>query len=156
MNKAEVQFMVLNIVLGFIIPWIIALTIIREYKIIYYIAPFASVISFIVNDLGFYYFWHLYPFNLNNLSALPFSIGLFCLYPCVTIELMRKYHIRVYILLPVTGLTLTLIEWYGVWMGRVVYYNHWNIIATYFSYFISLVISYTFYKFLKKQNLISL
>ncbi|MBI6874447.1 hypothetical protein [Clostridium aciditolerans] len=146
--------MILNIILGFIIPWIIALTIIREYKVIYYIAPFASVISFIVNDLGFCYFWRLYPFNLINLSALPFNIGLFCLYPCVTIELVRKYHIRTYIILPVTGLLLTLIEWYGVWMGRVVYYNHWNIIATYFSYFISLIISYTFYKFLKKQNLI--
>lgn len=75
--------MVLNIILGFIIPWIIALIIVRERKIIYYLAPFASVISFIVNDFGFYYFWNLYPFRLVNLSVIPFNIGLFCIYPCI-------------------------------------------------------------------------
>lgn len=36
-----------NIILGFIIPWVIALIIVHEHKVIYYIATFASVISFI-------------------------------------------------------------------------------------------------------------
>ncbi|MBC2578856.1 hypothetical protein [Clostridium sp. DJ247] len=146
--------MTLNIILGFIIPWVIALIIVRERKIIYYIAPFASTISFIVDDLGFYYFWNLYPFKLVNLSAIPFNIGLFCLYPCIIIELMREYNIRACVGLPIMSLIITLIEGCGLLIGRIVYYNHWNIIATYFSYFISLLISYTFYKILKKQNLI--
>lgn len=146
--------MILNIILGFIFPWVIALIIVREHKIIYYLAPFASVISFIVNDFGFYYFWNLYPFRLVNLSGIPFNIGLFCIYPCISIELMRKYDVSAYIGLPITSLIITLVEGYGVLIGRVVYYNHWNIVATYFSYFISLLISYTFYKVLKKQNLI--
>lgn len=146
--------MILNIIFGFIIPWIIALIIVRERKIIYYLAPFASVISFIVNDLGFYYFWNLYPFRLVNLSAVPFNIGLFCIYPCISIELMRKYDVSAYIGLPITSLIITLTEGLGVLVGRVVYYNNWNIFKTYLSYFISLLISYSFYKILKRQNLI--
>ncbi len=146
--------MAVNIILGFIIPWVIALIIVSEHKVIYYIAPFAAVISFIVNDIGFYYFWKLYPFELVNLSGIPFNIGLFCLYPCISIELMRKYNISAYIGLPITSLIITLTEGCGLLIGRIVYYNHWNIIATYFSYFIPLLISYIFYKILKKQNLI--
>ncbi|AKN31305.1 hypothetical protein Ccar_10740 [Clostridium carboxidivorans P7] len=146
--------MILNIILGFIIPWVIVLIIVRERKIIYYLAPFASVLSFIVNDLGFYYFWNLYPFRLVNLSGVPFNIGLFCIYPCISIELMRKYDVSAYIVLPITSLIIALFEGCGVLIGRVVYYNHWNIVATYISYFISLLISYTFYKVLKRKNLI--
>lgn len=146
--------MVINIILGVIIPWIIALIIIDERKIIYYIAPFASALSFLFNDFGFFYFWKLYPFNLLDLSAIPFNIGLFCLYPCIIIELMRKYDISAYIALPITSLIITLAEGCGLLIGRVVYYNHWNIVATYFSYSISLLISYIFYKILKRQKLI--
>lgn len=146
--------MFVNIIFGFIIPWIVALSTIHEHKIIYYIAPFASALSFLLNDFGFFYFWKLYPFNLIELSAIPFNIGLFCLYPCIIIELMRKYDISAYIALPITSLIITLAEGYGLLIGRVIYYNHWNIVATYFSYSISLLISYTFYKILKRQKLI--
>lgn len=146
--------MLLNIIVGFIVPWVIGLIIIDEHKIIYYIAPFASVVSFIIDDLGFYYFWSLYPFDLRNLSGIPFNIGLYCLYPCIIIELIRKYDISVYIGLPVTSLILTLMEESALLLGRVVYHNYWNIVATYFSYFISLLTSYAFYRILKKQNLI--
>lgn len=146
--------MLLNIILGFVIPWIIALVIIRERKIIYYIAPFASAISFIVDDLGFYYFWNLYPFKLGNISAIPFNIGLFCLYPCIVIELIRKYKFKVFFMLFVSSLIITLMEGCGLLVDRVFYRNNWNIVATYFSYFISLVSSYTFYKILERQRLV--
>lgn len=82
------------------------------------------------------------------------AIEVFCIYPCISIELMRKYDISAYIGLPITSLIMTLAEWYGLLIGRVVYYNHWNIIAAYFSYVISLLISYIFYKILRKENLI--
>ncbi|MHC1681919.1 MAG: hypothetical protein AB6733_03055 [Clostridiaceae bacterium] len=146
--------MILNTIIGFIMPWIISLTIIRGHKVIYYIAPFASVVSFIIDDLGFYFFWNLYPFELTNLSAVPFNIGLFCLYPCVSIELIRKYEIKPYIVILGMALMITLMEYCGILVGRVIYYNGWNVIATYFSYLLALVISYRFYKILKKQSLI--
>jgi hypothetical protein len=147
-------FMGTNIMIGFIIPWAIALIVVRERKILYYIAPFASVLSFIVNTLGFHYLWNLYPFEFTNLSGLPFDIGLFCLYPCISIYIIKKYDINIYIGLPIASLAMILIEGCGLLAGRIVYYNHWNIIGTYFSYLIPLIICYIFYKFLKKQNLV--
>lgn len=146
--------MVINIILGFILPWIIALYIVRERKILYYIAPFASVVSFIFDDLGFYYFWRIYPFELMNLSGLPFNIGLFALYPCITIQLIRKHKISDFPGLLITGLVITLMELCGWLIGRIVYYNLWNIIETFFSYFVQLLITYTFYKLLGKHKLV--
>lgn len=145
--------MILNILLGFIIPWIITLIIVQERKIIYYIAPFASVVSFIINALGFHFFWNLYPFYLRNLSAVPFNIGLFCLFPCANIQIMRKYNISPYIALSLASLVLTIFELCGKLVDRVVYFNNWNIVTTYFSYFISLLASYIFYKILKNKLL---
>jgi hypothetical protein len=150
----EVPSMFLNIIVGFIVPWVVCLIIIREHKLIYFIAPFAGVISFIIDDFGFHYFWRLYPFELRNLSGIPFNIGLYCICPCILIQLIRKYNISVYIVLPLMSLMLTLIEGCGLLVGRVVYFNYWNIFATYISYFVSLLISYIFYKIIKKQNLI--
>lgn len=146
--------MILNILLGFIIPWVIAFIIIHERKIIYFIAPFASVVSFIVNDFGFYYFWNLYPFECAYISGLPFNLGLFSLYPCIIIQIIRKHSVNPFYSLPITSFILTLVESCGLLVGRVVYKNHWNIVGTFFSYYISLLITYTFYKILKKQMLI--
>lgn len=143
-----------NIMIGFIIPWIIALIIVRKRKILYYIAPFASVLSFTVNTSGLYYFWAIYPFELGNLSILPFNLGMFCLFPCISIYIIKKYDFNIYIGLPIASLAMTLIEGCGLLEGRIAYYNHWNIVATYFSYLIPLIICYTLYEFLKKQNLI--
>ncbi|WP_027622914.1 hypothetical protein [Clostridium lundense] len=143
-----------NIIIGFIIPWIVALAIVRERKIIYYIAPFAIILATIINASGLYYFWAIYPFELGNLSIVPLNTGLFCLFPCVSFQIIKKYDINAYTGLPVASLIMTLIEGSGVLAGRIVYYNHWNIILTYFSYLIPLLVCYGLYKFLKKRNLI--
>lgn len=146
--------MILNVLLGFLIPWIITLIIVQERKIIYCITPFSGIVSFVINALGFHFFWNLYPFYLRNLSGVPFNIGLFAVFPCINIQIMRKYNITPYIVVPIGSLVLTTFELYGKLIGRVIYFNHWNIIGTYFSYFITLLVSYTFYKALLKQNLI--
>jgi hypothetical protein len=146
--------MVLNIIVGFIIPWIIALVFIRERKILFLITPFACTVSLCINDLGFFFFWRLYPFNLYSLSALPYDFGLFCLYPCFGIYIIRKFRINPSLVLLVASILLTLSEGCGVLIGRVYYLNHWNIVATFFSYYISIIASYLFYKAMLHKNYI--
>lgn len=125
--------MILNTLLGFIIPWIVALIIISDHKIIYYIGPFAGFVSFIINDVGFFFFWNLYPFNFYYLSALPFNLGLFPLFPCFTEHFIRKYNIKPLKAILSSALVITIYESLGVLIGRVIYRNEWNLLATYFS-----------------------
>lgn len=146
--------MVLNIIVGFIIPWIFALIFVRERKILFLITPFACTVSFCINDLGFFFFWRLYPFDLYNLSALPYILGLFCLYPCFVICIIRKLQIHPSPILLIASILLTLSEGCGVLIGRVHYFNHWNIVATFFSYYIAIIASYIFYKIIQSNNYI--
>jgi len=68
--------MLLNIFMGLIVPWIFGISLYNKNKrIIYTIAPIASVISFTVItlelDIGF---WKLEPLNFSILPAIPFCV----------------------------------------------------------------------------------
>ncbi|TQI65508.1 hypothetical protein LY85_0141 [Clostridium sp. KNHs216] len=144
--------MTLNIIIGFIIPWITALIFIRERKVLFLIAPFSAAMAFLINDIGFLYYWKLYPFYLDSLASLPFTLGLFCLYPCFAIYLIRKYHFPDHAVLILSSLLLTLAEGCGFLSKRVYYLNQWNIIATFLSYYIAILGSYLFYRILKRNG----
>lgn len=136
----------MNTIVGFIIPWLLALIFIRERKVLFLITPFSCAVAFCINNLGFFFFWRLYPFDLKNLSALPYNLGLFCLCPCFAIYIIRKYQINSTLVLLIASILLTLSEGCGVLMGRVHYFNDWNIAGTFFSYYIANSASYIFYK----------
>lgn len=144
-------FILLNILLGFIIPWIVTLVIVKDRKIIYITAPLASMLAFFINDFGFYFFWNLYPFELSDLAGTPFNLGLFCTFPCTCIYICKKHNFNPYITMLIGSLLITTAEGCGVLMGRVIYFNNWNIFFSFLSYSLPLLLCYKFYELVNRK-----
>ena len=146
--------MTINIILGFIIPWIFGIWLFnRDKKIVLIIMPFTSIVAHTVNSFGFTLkFWMLKPFELHTFSALPFDLGLFALLGCAFIYIVKNKKVNPYILIFIFALLITIMEYIGVSLGYVKYGNGWNIIYTYFSYLIPFAIVYWYYLGLKKLN----
>lgn len=72
--------MLLNIALGFVLPWIFGVYLYRKNPLIVLaIAPFSAVVSFLINAVGFALeWWNLTPYmRIETLAALPLNIGLY-------------------------------------------------------------------------------
>jgi len=77
--------MYFNVIVGLIIPWILAMPLIfRHQKILVLIAPIAAVLAFSIDVLGFQFdYWHIKPIHDNQtFSALPFHLGLYAILTC--------------------------------------------------------------------------
>jgi len=59
----EVQSMLTNIILGFIIPWVFgAFLYVKDKKVILTMFPIGATISYTINYFGFHFvFWHITP-----------------------------------------------------------------------------------------------
>ncbi|SMQ86934.1 hypothetical protein SAMN05444673_7016 [Bacillus sp. OV166] len=149
--------MFFNIILVFVIPWIVGL--LHLYKqdkvLIPVIGSFFSVIAFTINEFGFYFgFWEVLPsFNQKTLSALPFNLGLYPILASYLIYFIKKYKYPYLVLLLMTIFT-TLIEMIFSYFGRVIYSNGWNNIWTFCSYMFPYILVYWFYTYLKKLKIL--
>ncbi|PKG21857.1 hypothetical protein CWS01_20260 [Niallia nealsonii] len=143
-------------ILGFILPCIAGIWIFkREPKIILLIAPIGSTTAFAINQWGFQYFWSVKPIYKNiSLSAFPMDIGLYPVFACLYIYLILKTSISPLILAILLSLGLTFLEWTMVVTDRVLYFNNWNILATFFSYAFWYVIIYSYFRILKTHKII--
>jgi hypothetical protein len=93
----------------------------KDKNLILWISFFSSTLSFFTNEIGFYFkFWNLYPWELEYLSAIPFNLGLFALFPLSFITLIDLCNVK-----PTTSILLidmlTLVaEFFGLLVGRVI------------------------------------
>lgn len=152
-----VKFLIV-IVFGFVVPWMVGINLFRkDKKIIMLIAPFMSVLAFIVNVIGFELgFWRLHPvFETVSFTALPVDIGLYPVMGCFMIFIIRKAYYHRFIIILTTALITTICEYVGVVTGFVTYAHGWNIIYTFVSYYIPYNISYLYYLQLQKLGILT-
>lgn len=143
--------MLLNTILGFVIPWIMAIIIFKDRKFLLWIALISSTLAFPTNELGFHQkMWNSYPFELEYISSIPLNLGLFALYPHYFITAIEKYRVSPIIAIGASGLLMMLAEYIGKLIGWVVYDNGWNLLFTYLSYLFDSIIIYLAYRKLKK------
>lgn len=145
--------MIINFIFGFAIPWIFGSWLyIKDRKLVLHIFPVSSMLSLAFNLLGFYFFWDFKPIfsRVQTISALPLNLGLFPVLGCFMIHYIKNTKLNAFMLIFIFSTIITLSEWIGVEIGRVIYFNDWNIIFTFFSYLTSLLLTYWYY--IKIQN----
>jgi hypothetical protein len=147
--------MILNIIVGFVIPFIFGIFLYRkDRKVIIFIAPIASVISFVINEIGYSSeWWEFSPSFQENetLSALPMDIGLFPFLACLMIHIMLKKNIKPFFMILIFSIFTTLIEFVGFILEKVKYQKGWNIFYTFLSYTCAYILGYLYFKLIKKS-----
>ena len=150
--------MILNIILGFVVPWIICIMHLykkEEKLLLFLVAPVFSVVAYTINTFGFYFdFWEVIPFpDQKNLASLPFDLGIFPVLASYLIYFIKKIKKPYFVVFLMTLFT-TFLELIFVYFGRVIYGNYWNIYLTFFSYLFPYLFVYGYYKYLIKLNVI--
>jgi len=145
--------MLLNIIVGFIIPWVFIINLwFKDKEVLLIVAPFQSFIAYTVNAIGFYCgFWNLYPFGNEEIVHVPFDVGIYPMLSSYMIYYVKNKKNRPFIVIFIFTLITTCIEGIGVVMGRVVYGGNWNIVGTFISYLIPYILNYVYYFYLKKS-----
>lgn len=150
--------MLLNVILGFVIPIVVGCWILRKsLNLLLIFFPFGVATSTVFNNIGFNYFWHLAPeFTNRSFAALPFDVGLFPMAGCLMIYFINRHRAHPWIAVFVSALLLTIVEWIAKEYGKVWYFNGWNIFWSYVSYLIPMVMAYLyssiFFKVFKTRN----
>ncbi|WZL74023.1 hypothetical protein QBE52_04575 [Clostridiaceae bacterium 35-E11] len=139
--------MLFNIIFGYILAWIFLLLIYKKDKrIVFFITPFASVVAYTVNAFGLHLnLWGLTPIEYGHFSALPFDLGYFAFSGVFLVFLTKRLSANPYMIVLVTSIIITLMEYTALLLGKVVYYNNWNIFGTFISYLVSHTIVYWYY-----------
>ena len=146
--------MIFNIVVGFIIPWISGIVFyFIDRQTLFIIAPFQSAIAFTLNSIGLFYgFWSIYPHKYGKFSTIPFDLGTYPIISVYLIHYINKTKNNPYLLIIIATLCTTLLEWFGILTGRIIYSNGWNLSFTFISYLIPYLLNYWFYIQLKKMS----
>ncbi|WP_407312148.1 CBO0543 family protein [Desulfosporosinus sp. SB140] len=143
--------MLINILLGFFIPWILGISLYRKDKrILLAIFPVGSLMAFTINIFGFYFeFWNLTPIlKEKTMAALPMDLGVYPILGCYLIYLVDHKQWNPFLLIAIFAGLTTVFEFMGVVTGKVVYMNHWNIGWSFVSYFIPYTLEVWYYRIL--------
>lgn len=143
---------------SFVIPWIIGILIyLRDHKTILTIAPFSSMLSFILNIPGVDY-GLFYPAQILNIKPQTLSIlanfGSLCILPCMFIYSVRHLRIKPVYLVVIYSAIGTVFDLLLIALRILIYDNGWNIFFSFITFLISLYIVYLYYLWLKKLNMI--
>lgn len=144
--------MVLNIILGFIIPWIFGVALyLKDKKILLTIAPFSSILAYTVNEFCFHLnFWRLIPVYIDDdYTAISVNLGLYPILGGYLIYYVSKKYINSYLVIFIFTLATTVVEYLAFLFKLVTYGNGWNIGFTFISYLIPYLLIYWYYLKLK-------
>lgn len=145
--------MLINVLVGFVLPWVTILPIIRLHPVfLFTILPFTALISVIGNQVGMQLGW----FWLNPDHFIPLSWSLFIdlgYNPAAAVWFTYVLHFNKWkrwaayltFLIVLNGL-----EYVAVMLGKVEYSSAWNIYLTFSSYLIGLVVIDTFFTLYKR------
>lgn len=145
--------MFLNIIVGFVIPWIFIINLYyKDKRVLLTMFFFQSTIAYTINALGFYScLWDVYPFGNKEIVHIPFDIGIYPMLSSWMIYFISIKKINSFIIILFFTLLTTFIEGLGIISGRVVYGNGWNIGWTFLSYLIPYILNYIYYLFIKNS-----
>ncbi|PYZ91928.1 hypothetical protein CR194_17145 [Salipaludibacillus keqinensis] len=148
--------MVINIILGAILPWIILVYLYkRDSKIVVLFVPFAIALAFIANDWGQEIFWVVTPYFENpSLSTLPINLGYFPLLACLLVYIKIKKVVNNRILLTFSISGAIALEFTALTFGKVIYLNNWNLFYTSFIYLGGALVTLSYLYLLQKFNFI--
>ncbi|MFL0194558.1 CBO0543 family protein [Clostridium sp. WILCCON 0269] len=144
--------MILNIILGFIIPWIFGTVLyFKNKRIVLIIAPFSSILAYTVNEFCFHLnFWRLAPLNIqDDYTSTSVNLGLYPILGCCLIYCIWRNRINPYLIVFIFALGTTTFEYAGFLLKLVTYGNGWNIGWSFISYFIPYLLLCLYYLKLK-------
>lgn len=140
--------MIVNFLVGFIFPWMFGSRFLKVDKRIFLFVVFISNVICIWADYKKY--WVLKPRlkKRQYLTTLPFNFGLYPVSASLMILCIEKIKMPYFVIYSFAFLT-TVAEFCYRLMGKVKYYNGWNILKTFFSYLIPYYLIYKYYLILK-------
>lgn len=139
--------MYIQIISGFIIPWILGLWLIKDRIFLFAFYPTAVALATTIDIIGSNYFWQFYPhMNNKSLSGLPILTGLHPLSACFMLFLIYRKNFRPLPAICLFAGLLTFLEWGAQQFGLLLYFNGWNIGLTFFSYLSPIVVLYFYSK----------
>lgn len=146
--------MLTNILIGFLLPWMVSIHWIRKQPLLFLaITPASIAISMLFNTIGFYFnFWNMKPYIHANetIAGIPFDFGI---YPVIasfmvyTIHRVNTYSIYIIALF---SLMTTLFEYIAFILKIVSYDNNWTIGWTFISYLLAYICIAIYAKLLSK------
>ncbi|WP_396020855.1 CBO0543 family protein [Bacillus sp. SD075] len=140
--------MLFHIIIGFILPWILGIYLFNNHRrlfIIFY--PFGSTISFLINKIGFSYFWKMD----NHLNSISYDMGLYPIACCLFIYIIHFKKMSTLITFLIFTLGTNFLEHLIVLLGKLDYRNGWNIYWSAASYLLAYLIVYVYYKLVIKH-----
>ncbi|WP_018248855.1 hypothetical protein [Orenia marismortui] len=147
--------MLFNILLGFVLPWILGVMIYKKSsKIILFIAPVSAVVANIINTIFIYYeFWSVKPDTAKGLERLPYDTGVYAVAGSAMVYLINYHRVNNYIVILLISLITTLGEGLLLLINRVSYHKGWNIYLTFLSYLFAYIVVYIYYLMIKEEKL---
>lgn len=149
--------MLINIVIGFIIPWIFGIVLYKKAsQILLTIFPIGTLLAHIINAFAEdYKVWEIAPEEFLAVDYLIFDIGLYAVLPSYLIYFICKYRkISVYTFIFIFTIATTVSEYFWLEFERLSYHRGWNIYLTFLSYLIPYTLVYLYYLLLKKNNIL--
>ncbi|TDL34837.1 hypothetical protein E2R51_03700 [Jeotgalibacillus sp. S-D1] len=148
--------MIINTLFYFILPWLIALFVIRiDIKIILVIAPFAAIAANILNTITVEYNWvDVTPYTFEtNFESIPMVLGIIPVFSSIFISIVinSQNDFRWFLVFSIVN---TLIEWIFLWLGLARYTNGWNIGWTFVVYLVGYGSVYGYYRLLCRWKVI--
>src|SRR5476649_1604095 len=121
--------MTFNIVIGFLIPWILGIYIyMKEKRIFLTIYPFGCAISYTINMIGFYFkFWGIAPYRYGMFASLPLNLGLYPIVGTYFVFLLYKRVSKSCYLLFMFSLLTTGFEYLMLILKKGIYGHGWNL-----------------------------
>ncbi len=145
--------MFINTLFGLLIPWIAGIFLLRrDAKIFLLIAPFAAVVAFTFDVVGFHLkFWRIHPMDdIESFAALPMYFGIYPILTGFLFYFIKRSNRNPTLWILLFTLLTTIIEYTGVVIGLVHYYNGWTIFWTFVSYLLAYIVCYGYFILLKK------
>lgn len=144
---------------SFIFPWFIGIFLyFKDKQIILTIAPFSCTVGFILNTIGIDlgYFYPLTSGNtyLHTVTIFP-NIGLLSVETCFFIYAIRHTRINLTILNLLVSAISTLIDMIFIFAKLLEYNKGWNIPLSFLVYFVTFIVIYFYYLWIKKADILS-
>ncbi|MFL0194559.1 hypothetical protein ACJDU8_03065 [Clostridium sp. WILCCON 0269] len=149
--------MTFNIIIGFLIPWILGVYMyIREKILFIVIYPFGCAVSYTINIIGFYFkFWSIVPYKYGVFASLPLNLGLYPIAGTYFVFLLYRGVVKAYYLILVFSLVTTEFEYLMLIFKRGVYGFGWNLFWTFISYSLAYILAYYFYRLVRIEQILS-
>jgi hypothetical protein len=150
--------MFLNILIGFVIPWIFGVILfLKNRKLVLVIAPISAVISYSLNEIGFHmHLWRLAPLSVSDdLTSMSVNLGFFPILACYLVYYIKKTSLKKYTLILIFSFLNTIFEFICVLLNMVSYGNRWNVIWTFLSYIAAYLLVYGYFHLADKYEILN-